>query len=434
MLRDLLLMVIFVAGTVYALRQPWVGAVMSVWISLMSPHVEFGYGAAEWPVAAAVAGATIVGTLVTRDKQQPFIGVPVWALLAFWIWTCITLPTSFYFDDSFPLWVRSTKINVLVLVTIALIDTKFKLDMFVLAVVVSLGYFGVKGGLFTLATGGNYRVWGPGGFVEGNNELALALVMTIPLVYYSGTQATNIWAKRLANFTLMILPVTVLGSHSRGALLALGILAAAFWTKTKHKVLFGAIGVLVGVLALSFMPVEWWDRMSTIKTYDQDASAMGRINAWWSAWNLAKANFFGGGFMIYTPEVFAKYAPDPEDVHAAHSIYFQVLGEHGFVGLALFLSVGATTFLTCRKLIKIGKTAPQLEWAANLGAMLQVSAVGFAVGGAFLSLAYFDLPYYQMAMAVTALRILRRQQGQAKMESKSSTSSLPMAATPATPT
>ena len=63
---------------------------------------------------------------------------------------------------------------------------------------------------------------------------------------------------------------------------------------------------------------------------------MGRINAWTMALNLAKDNFFGGGFSIYESAVFARYAPDPE-ARAAHSIYFQVLGEHGFVGLFLFL-------------------------------------------------------------------------------------------------
>ena len=79
--------------------------------------------------------------------------------------------------------------------------------------------------------------------------------------------------------------------------------------------------------------------MMSITEYEQDGSAMGRINAWWMAWNLAKANFTGGGFDIYEPAVFQAYAPNPTDVHAAHSIYFQVLGEHGFIGLILFVAI-----------------------------------------------------------------------------------------------
>jgi hypothetical protein len=79
----------------------------------------------------------------------------------------------------------------------------------------------------------------------------------------------------------------------------------------------------------------------------------------------------------------------------------------------LFLSIGVLTWLTCRKLIKIGRATPGDKWAADLGAMVQVSMVGFGVGGAFLSLAWYDLPYYLMAIAVLALDVVRRQQTQA---------------------
>jgi len=149
--------------------------------------------------------------------------------------------------------------------------------------------------------------------------------------------------------------------------------------------------------------------MDTIQTFEQDASALGRINAWWMAWNLALDKPFGGGFIIYFPEVFARYSPDPERVHAAHSIFFQVLGEHGFIGLFLFVLVGLLTWLTSNQLIKAAKVDPALRWGADLGAMVQVSMIGYAAGGAFLSLAYFDLPYNLMVMAVLALHIVRKQ-------------------------
>jgi hypothetical protein len=47
----------------------------------------------------------------------------------------------------------------------------------------------------------------------------------------------------------------------------------------------------------------------------------------------------------------------------------------------------------------------ELRWAAGLAAMIQTSLAGFAVGGAFLSLAYFDVPYY-LAAALVATRAL----------------------------
>ena len=97
--------------------------------------------------------------------------------------------------------------------------------------------------------------------------------------------------------------------------------------------------------------------------------------------------------------MFARYAPDPCDLHAAHSIYFQILGEHGFVGLGIFLLFWALTWRTATWVIK-NAGAVDMPWAGRLASMVQVSLAGYFVGGAFLSLAYFDLPYDLMVIVV----------------------------------
>jgi len=167
---------------------------------------------------------------------------------------------------------------------------------------------------------------------------------------------------------------------------------------------------------LPFMPDTWWDRMATIGTYKEDESAMGRFDAWGMAWELAKDRFpFGGGFMVSTRDMFAIYAADAQQNRAAHSIYFQVLGEHGWAGLTLFLGVGLAAWLRAGRLIKELKDQPELQWAADLARMCQVSLIGFGAGGAFLSLAYFDLPYNCVAMIALAYVIAMKQQAAAKL-------------------
>jgi len=86
-----------------------------------------------------------------------------------------------------------------------------------------------------------------------------------------------------------------------------------------------------------------------------------------------------------------------------------VMGEHGFIGMFLFLGIGVFTWLEARKLIKIGDSQPQHKWAADLARMVQVSLIGFAVGGAFLSLAYWDMPYNLTVMVVCAAYVVRKQ-------------------------
>ena len=407
-MRDLLILAIVAGGALYALRQPWVGMLLWTWISLMYPHEQWGYATASMPLAAVAAVATLTGLLMTKERRNPLDRPAVVALLVFTVWLCITLPFSYYFDLSYSLWNRSMKIFLMIFVTIALIDTRKKLDWFIWICVFAIGFYGVKGGAFTIATAGAYRVWGPGGFIYGNNELAVAIIMIIPLLRYVQLQMRNRWARRAMLGVMLLSTVGVLGSQSRGALVAVVAMTFFLWIKSRNKLMGAAVLVSAGLIMLSFMPESWWSRMDTIQTYQADDSALGRLNAWQFAWRLALDNLFGGGFMIYLPDLFLKYAPDPDRIHAAHSIYFQVLGEHGFIGLILFLLVGIFTWLDATKLVRAAKADPALQWAADLGNMVKVSMVGFATGGAFLSLAYFDLPYNIMIMVVSAIHVVRR--------------------------
>jgi O-antigen ligase len=111
--------------------------------------------------------------------------------------------------------------------------------------------------------------------------------------------------------------------------------------------------------------------------------------------------------------VFRRYLPDYDRIHSAHSIYFQVLGEHGFAGLALFLLFWLLTWQLSRRIIKLTKGDPQSKWAYWLAAMIQVSLVGYFVGGMFLNLAYWDMPYYLMIALVVTWHVLHSQRAEA---------------------
>lgn len=104
----------------------------------------------------------------------------------------------------------------------------------------------------------------------------------------------------------------------------------------------------------------------------------------------------GGGFELYTRRVFAKYAPDPLDVHAAHSIYFQILGEHGYVGLVFFIAIGFVGWLNASRIIRLSGSNAEHAWAGELARMIQVSLIGFAIGGLFVNIAYWENLYYEI--------------------------------------
>jgi probable O-glycosylation ligase (exosortase A-associated) len=166
-----------------------------------------------------------------------------------------------------------------------------------------------------------------------------------------------------------------------------------------------------------FMPQQWHDRMSTIGSYETDGSAQGRIVAWTFAYKLASARpLTGGGFESFNRTNYEMYAPglvDPQGMVRhypdVHSIYFEMLGEQGFIGLAIFLILGLLTWINCNQVIKSSKRIEEYKWASDLTSMIQVSLVGYATGGAFLGLAYFDLPYHLLVITVLVKRILQKE-------------------------
>ena len=400
-MRTIVLAALLLALVPWSLLVPWVGVMTWTWISIMNPHkMTFGF-LFDFPVAAVVGGATLIGLVITRDRRMPPINGVTLILLAFVLWMCVTSLFAVYPATIGDMFSKVMKIQLMIFVTMALVYTRRRIDVFVWVIVLSLGFFGLKGGVYTLLSGGVGRVYGPpGGFMEGNNELALGLTMAIPLMYYVRSIAKSVIVRYGLVGLMIFTALSILGSQSRGAFLAIVAMAVYLWRFSHRKILTGGILAIVAVALVTFMPIAWQSRMDSIANYQHDSSAMGRINAWKMAWNLAKDRFVGAGFDTAEPELFARYAPNPQDIHAAHSIYFQVLGEHGFLGLGLFLLLWLLTWRSCTSVRRIANRMPGGNSTARLAAMIQVSLVGYFVGGAFLSLAYFDVPYDLLAIIV----------------------------------
>lgn len=410
-MRDLILTV-FVFGSIpFILRSPFYGLLMWVWLGIMNPHrLTWGF-AYNLPFAQVVAIATFASIIFNIKKLYRFPSDRVSMFLVILVlWICVSPLFSLHPEKELAMWLAPIKILIMTLVGLLVVGSRDQVHKLVWVLVLSIGYYGIKGGIFTIITAGDYRVWGPAGsFIMENNALALATIMIIPLFRYLQLHSENLWVRRACIAAMVLCFFSALGSHSRGALLAIVAMGLFLFLKSRKKGLVLVLMALVAPVAFYFMPEQWWERMATIQTYDQDASAMGRINAWWMAWNLALDRFpIGGGFAIYEPDVFQRYAPDPLDLHAAHSIYFQILGEHGFIGLALFLSVFGLTWMNAGWVMRQTKDKADWEWAHDLSAMCQVSLAGYAVGGAFLSLTYFDLPYYIVVILIVLRLLVQR--------------------------
>jgi putative inorganic carbon (HCO3(-)) transporter len=418
-MRDVLVTAIVLGALPFALRRPWIGVILWTWLSIMNPHrLTWGF-AYDAQFAAMAAGATMLGLFFTRDKVQlPRSGV-VYMLIAFVSWMVITTVFAMYPGDSLTQLEKVLKIQLMTLVALAVLHEKQHIQMFIWINAFSIGFFGFKGGLYTIATAGGGRVWGPGGFIGGNNEIGLAMLVVIPLLYYLYLSTTRRWIRYGLIVTMVLSAIAVLGTQSRGAFLAIIGMAGFLWWRSPRKLLPGVAIVLAGILALAVMSDAFVARMETIKTYQEDSSAMGRLYAWATAVNVANSRPFGAGFAMYEQAVANRYGagftfgglinPKVLAARAAHSIYFQVLGEHGWIGLFLFLALWVLAWRRANRLRVSSRGNREMQWVHQLASMSQVALVGYAIGGAFLSLAYFDLPYNILVMIIVTQRWLERQ-------------------------
>jgi len=408
-MRDIVLTLVILGLVPVALMRPWIGILVWNWIGLMNPHrLTWGF-AYNMPFAQIMGLAAFVGFFFSKEPKRFPVNAVTVVLLMFIAWMCFTTLFALNPASATEHLSKVLKVQAGVILGLFLLQTRERIQWLVWTIVISIGFYGVKGGIFTLRGGGGEKVLGPGGsFIEGNTEIGLALVMMLPLMRYLQLTSDHRWIRFGLVVAMILTGIAALGTQSRGAFLAAGAMVAFLWLKSEKKLVPGIVIATAAALTLMFMPDTWWARMETTLNYQQDGSAMGRINAWHFAFNLAMDRpIVGGGFNTFTPQLFYTYAPDPTRFHDVHSIYFEALGEHGFVGLALFLLLMVLTWRTGSRLMRLAK-APEHAWARQLGAMAQVSLIGFWTGGAFLGLAYFDGYYVIISIIVLTRTVLDR--------------------------
>jgi probable O-glycosylation ligase (exosortase A-associated) len=405
-MRSILVTLLIFGSLPLIVVKPHVGVLVWSWIGYMNPHrLTWGF-AYDFSFAMVVGLVTVAAWLFSREpKTLPWHPL-VLLLAAFAAWVSFTTLFAVYPDHAQWKWDRTIKILLFNgFVTIGLITTRQRLDALVWVIVLSLGFFALKGALFTVLTGGIYRLQGPSGsFIADNNQFGMALLMAMPLVRYLQLTAQSRWMRLGLLVLLVCFLVSVLGTYSRGAVIGLAVTAIALFVKSRHRMRLALGAGLALAAVVEFMPEHWHDRVASIFAYEEDASAQARFDSWRYALEIAREHpVVGGGFEIFR----GNKAVTEAGYRSAHSIYFEVLGEHGWVGAGLFLALGLGAYRTARSVIRRASEDQKLSWAADLAAMVQVSIAAYAIAGLFLNLATFDLYYHLIAIVVIASALVR---------------------------
>ncbi len=403
-MRDIFVFTLIISVVIATLRKPQIGILGWLWLSIMNPHKESYGWIYSLPILDIMAGATLISVIINSKQARKASLHPIAVMiLTFYLWTCFSTIFAASFDLSFPKWLEFSKNMMFVLLMLLFLNRKHWIIAAIFVYVLSVGLSSVKGGIFTAATGGGARVWGAPNTAWGeNNDLALAIITVIPLMY-----ATNIFFQkkiyRLGVYGSTFLSfLCILGTQSRGGFVGIVAVSVAFFFRTKHKIVIGAILFAFGLGVIAFMPSSWKERMETIQTYEQDNSANSRIIQWRYAVQLSfESPILGNGFhaRFYQPYYY-KYMAGIDKNRAVHSNYFQILEEQGYVGLFIYLLLMLSAVIYANRISKRARGRDDLKWASTCLYYLQFSIIGYAFNGLTLTQGYLDLYYYLLAIIV----------------------------------
>jgi putative inorganic carbon (HCO3(-)) transporter len=425
-MRDVFILLMVFATIPMIFLRPHVGILAWCWISIMNPHrLSWGF-AYEFPVAMVIGLATLMAWVFSKEPKKFEITWVSGLLLTFVIWMSFANLFAMVPNLAFEKWTQSAKILLMTFVTIALMGSRERVHALVWVIVISLAFFGIKGGVFTILKGGESRVWGPpGSFIADNNALAMALVMVLPLMRYLQLHTESKLFRVGLYGAMAVTAFSVIGSQSRGAFLGAIAMLVFLMLKSRQRVLLGVLIVALLAVGAAFVPQAWINRMQTIETYEQDGSALSRLEVWGFALKVARDHpIVGGGFRVsYDDNIYLKYVPDARKGRGRnyHSIYFEILGELGYVGLSIYLVLLLAVWRTGSRIISLTRNKANLQWANDLARMIQVSLVAFAVAGAFQNLAYFDFYFFLIAIVYLTHKVVVGELNQEKTATQSDT-------------
>ena len=394
-MRDIGVLLFLVTAIVVALRTPWHGVLALAVFSYLNPHTYAWGFMTSFPVYQVVFLAAAGAFLLAPDKQR----IPQdWRIPAFyllWFYFFLTTLSALAGPYAWEKLIEVSKIFLPLIFTLVLINSKEKLYYLIITIAISFGLVATKGGVFAVGTGFSYLVWGPPGTQYfGNNEFAIATLMIVPLLILWQRQTQRKWLKLALLAAIPLSIASAVSSHSRGAFLTLGVLGCLLIWHTKRKWMMVPVLLVGAYFLVGQLPEEWFSRMETIQTYQEDKSAQGRLEAWRDGFNYAiRHPISGSGFNGWIVVTMRDW----------HSAYVEIMAEHGFLALGLWLSLLYGSILSLTRLAWLVNKTPELNWAYDYCVMLRASLVAYAVGSLFLGISYWDI-FYQIVFISVLLR------------------------------
>jgi probable O-glycosylation ligase (exosortase A-associated) len=432
-IREAILIVIIVFGSLAALIRPKIGLYIYTWYSIARPDVLAWIDRVENYYSFIIAVCTLLGSVQMLPKVKNIFTSSISRSVTLMMIPVIIsglMPTYPALTE-----VRFSQFMKLMLVVFLipiLIDDEKDLKHFLLTVAGSLGFVGVKFGGFGVKGGGGQLSAGYGPILSDNNFVALALAMGVPMLWF-GRMLVNSKLIRTGMIGAILLSIAgIIMSNSRGGNLALGVVVLFVVLTTRQRVMalgliaFGAVGAIYMVQDMYF------NRMSTLSDVESEASAASRLYHTQAAlrmWMDHPLTGVGFGGQNYAVMNYRYTTREGLSGSVAHNSWVQMLVDSGIFAFLFYVLAFLISFFflraSAKRMRRVFPERPDLE---AFPMMMLGGLLAFAVGSTFYSCQRMDLPYMLLFAAACWQRIEPKarndQQRQAAVQSAPQPASL----------
>lgn len=431
MLRSIFMLLVYLSFLGLSTQAPFIATLGYVWVDIFQPQLVAYIILNQIPVAL-IMGAAAVSTYVVFDRRSP-PPVTAEAMLQIGLAVWVTLTTVFALapDAAWDKWNWAFKTIAFAIFIPYTIRSRVQIEAFVQIYVLAMAANFIPFGAKVLLSGGGYGrnlglQIGNSGLSEGG-LLSTACLMAVPLAIHLGSHSRLLprWKiVPLAYWGLAGLAIaTAIGTYERSALLGLAVLGLYMWLRSRRKLLHGAVFACVALVIAFSAGASYSNRMSTIETYHSDTSAYVRLLVWRWTLDFVESHPFGGGFSVYVINHIEVPATGAEPAHAEfgrafHSSYFEVLGEHGYPGIIMFLALGGLTFLRMQRLSRRVRNDPEFAWIGSLASAIESGLAVFFSSGAFVGIAFQPMFWYFISMGICAYGYVWRAERQGLPEER----------------
>jgi putative inorganic carbon (hco3(-)) transporter len=412
-LRSLWLLFVYVSFLGLTFNAPFVATLGYVWVDTFQPQAVAFIVLNDLPVAMIMGLAALAAYFLMDRRHPPPLTMQTVLQVCMAIWISLTMIWAQVPDLAWIKWDWAFKTIAFATFVPYVIRSRVQIEAFAQTSVFSLAANFVPYGLKVLISGGGYGVnlglqAGNSGLAEGG-LLSTSCLMAVPLAIFLASHSQLIPKLKilpLAYWGIAALAiVTAIGTYERSALVGLVVLGGYMWIRTTHKIGFGIVLALAACAVIYSASGAWDSRVSTIGAYQTDSSAMVRILVWKWTLGFVASHPLGGGFVTYVinhvevPGVGSE-AGHTEFGRAFHSIYFEVLGEHGYPGIVIFLLLAGSSFVMLRRVAREARPYPELQWVVGLSNALQSGLAVFLACGAFVGIAFQPMFWYFVSMGI----------------------------------